>query len=216
MIADVFSDERTRDHVMNSQPTLILASSSPRRRSLMREYGYDVELLAPTVEEPSLIETGGSPAQRAQALSYFKAASVARHREFGWVIGGDTVVALGDEVFGKPVDRDDAGRILGRLAGTTHEVLTGLAIIDAGSSRRLISHDVTLIEMRSLSSAEMEAYLDTEAWVGKAGAYGIQDHGDAFVTNISGSFTNVVGMPMELLAGMLSRWDYADSTPRES
>ena len=185
---------------------LILASASPRRRALMREYGYEVQEVTPRLEEPDWVGRGLSPQQQAEALSYFKAGGVAATVDHGTILAGDTIVTLKGSVFGKPADRDDARRILMSLAGTTHHVITGVTLLDAESRRRLIRHDSTAITMRALTSEEVEAYLDTGAWQGKAGAYGIQDRGDAFVERIDGSFTNVVGLPMELLARMIEEW----------
>jgi len=178
----------------------------------MREYGYEVEVVVPPLAEPGQFTEEVSAAQQAEALSYFKARSVAAVRKTGWVIAGDTVVAVDDRVFGKPLDRADAKRILQALAGTTHHVITGVTLLDAESAARCIEHDSTAVTMRALTDAEIDAYLDTGAWEGKAGAYGIQDRGDAFVERIEGSFTNVMGFPMELVASMLNRW----SRPHEA
>ena len=185
---------------------LILASGSPRRYELMREHGYDVTVVLPPLPEPKHLEAHLSPAQLAEALSYFKASSVSATLDRGVILGGDTVVSLGDRVFGKPVDRDDARAIIMSLAGTTHNVITGVTLLDAQSHARLIRHDSTAVTMKLLTDKEVEAYLGTGAWAGKAGAYGIQDYGDAFVTSLNGSFTNVVGFPMELVSRMLAEW----------
>jgi len=187
-------------------PRLILASASPRRASLMQEYGYRFDIVPPPLEEPDHLAADATPMQRAEALSYFKARSVATLVSAGIVLAGDTVVALADRVFGKPVDRDDARHILASLSGTTHHVITAVTLLDASTGDRLIRHDSTAVTMKPLSDVELEAYLDTDAWVGKAGAYGIQDRGDAFVTATEGSFTNVVGFPMELVGDMLAEW----------
>ncbi len=172
----------------------------------MASYGYDATVIVPPVDEPDQLGEGLSPAQLAEALAWFKAKSVAATLGSGVVIGGDTVVALGDQLFGKPTDRVDAGRIINTLAGTAHDVISAVALINAGTGDRLIRHDVTTVIMRPIPAEEVEAYLDTGAWAGKAGAYGIQDHGDAFVERIEGSFTNVVGFPMELVCDMLAQW----------
>jgi len=189
-------------------PKLILASTSPRRRELLSEHGLTAEIREPTVDEPDELRGDLTPVELAEALAYYKAAGVARTLDHGWVIGGDTVVASGNQVFGKPQNRRHAADIIAALAGTSHEVISGVAIIDAQSRRRQIAHDRTTIVMRALSEQEIGTYLDTGAWKGKAGAYGIQDYGDAFVTEIRGSFTNVVGMPMELLLSMFQKWGY--------
>lgn len=185
---------------------LILASHSPRRLALMREYGYKCEVVEPHIPEPASLGEGLTPDQRAQALSYFKARSVATLITDGVILAGDTVVSLSGRVFGKPVDRDDARIILSALSGTTHDVITGVTLLDASTEARLIQHDLTAVTMKQMSEAQLEAYLDTGAWAGKAGAYGIQDHGDAFIERVEGSFTNVVGFPMELVARMLGQW----------
>jgi septum formation protein len=185
---------------------LILASSSPRRADLLRRHGYCCEVIRPPTEEPDSFPSDLSPTGRAEALSYLKAASVARTLDCGLVIGADTVVTYRGLVFGKPTDRADAAHILGTLAGTTHQVITGVTVLDASDRRRDIRHAISTVAMRALSSDELDAYLDSNAWVGKGGAYGVQDEADAFVRLIDGSFTNVVGLPMDLLAEMLVPW----------
>ncbi len=182
---------------------LILASASPRRAELLREEGYSFEVRVPPFEEPDTPASHGSPPQHAEASSYFKARSVAGTAGDGIVLAADTIVAYRGRVFGKPADDDDARRILGTLAGTTHEVITGVTLFDVVTGRRLIRHDVTRVTMRSMPPEAMDRYIADGAWRGKAGAYGIQDHGDAFVERIDGSFSNVVGLPLELLGGML-------------
>jgi septum formation protein len=122
----------------------------------------------------------------------------------GLILAGDTIVSLSGRVFGKPLDREDARSILFALAGTTHHVITGVTLLDASSGDRLVRCDTTAVTMRPISDGELEAYLDTGVWQGKAGAYGIQDRGDPFVERIDGSFTNVVGLPMELVTRMLA------------
>jgi MAF protein len=180
----------------------------------MREHGYEVEVITPPLEEPVFLHSGLPPAEQAEALSYFKAESAATVVTDGVILAGDTIVSLKDQVYGKPADREDARMILSALAGTTHCVITGVALLDPLNGERLIRHDTTAVTMRPISSDELEAYLDTDAWSGKAGAYGIQDRGDAFVERIDGSFTNVVGFPMELVSQMLGEWGiHANSQP---
>jgi septum formation protein len=186
---------------------LILASGSPRRAALLREHGYAFDVLVPLLDEPAEAAEALPPAQCAEALSYYKARSVAERVDEGIILGGDTVVAVGDSLYGKPTDRAHARRILQDLAGTTHHVITGVTLLDASTGARVIEHATTAVTMRQLSPGELEGYLDTGAWEGKAGAYGIQDRGDAFVTRVEGSFTNVVGLPMELVGRLLRQWD---------
>ena len=185
---------------------LILASSSPRRRQLLEARGFQVEVVAPPIKEPTAADRDLPPAQLAQALSYFKAQSVGMSIKCGFVLAGDTIAALGRRVFEKPVDRDDAARTLSALSGTTHEVITGVTLLDVVTGERAIRHDTTAVTLRRLSAAQLEAYLDSNAWVGKAGAFGIQDRDDPFVERIEGSHSNVVGFPMELIEQMLREW----------
>ncbi len=196
-----------------NRPRLILASTSPRRISLMCQHGYTFEVLAPPDEEPSSPAESTSPQEHAEAVSLFKAESVATIAH-GWILAGDTVVALGDRIFGKPADRDDARRILQTLQGTTQQVITGVTLLDTATQNQLVRSESTSVVMKPMTAAEIESYLDTNAWVGKAGAYGIQDQGDGFIERIEGSFTNVVGFPMELVASLLGEWGYQPPTAR--
>jgi len=190
----------------NASPQLILASASPRRAALLRELGYEFEVIVAPRDEPAPPAGRISPAAVAQALSYYKARSVAQVQDTGLILAGDTVVTYAGQLFGKPSGRADAERIIETLAGTTHQVITGVTLLDPATGERAIRHDVTAVTMRSMTEAEVEGYLTTGAWEGKAGAYGIQDEADAFVTQVEGSFSNVVGFPMELIGSMLADW----------
>jgi septum formation protein len=185
---------------------LLLASTSPRRATILHEHGFTFDVVAPSFEEDSFDTRGLSPERVAETLSLRKAESVAAFTRDGVILAADTVVALGDRLFGKAIDRDDARRILESLSGSVHRVITGVTVMDAGNHDQLISSEVTSVRMRRWSSAELESYLDTLDWQGKAGAYGIQNQGDPFVECVEGSFTNVVGLPIELVAGMLEEY----------
>ena len=185
---------------------LILGSASPRRAQLLREFGIEFDIKPAPDEEPPVPPQHENPAKWAEQISLMKAKSVARHIQSGLILAGDTIATLGSRVIGKPVDRQDARKILGSLAGTTHHVITALALLDGASDRSMVRHDITRVHMRPLSDLEIDEYLDSGEWEGKAGAYGIQDRGDKFVERIEGSFTNVVGLPVELLKRMLTEW----------
>lgn len=188
------------------QRPFILASASPRRATLLREYHYEFEIVVAPVEEPVRLADATTPAELAEGLSHFKARAVADGFERGVILGADTVAALGGTIFGKPAGVEDARRILQSLSGTRHDVITGVTLLDAATGEREIRHARTGVVMKPLSDKELNDYLATGAWQGKAGAYGIQDYGDAFVERIEGSFTNVVGLPMELVTSMLDEW----------
>lgn len=185
---------------------LVLASVSPRRRELLREAGYTFEIADPPFAEPDEQRPHVSPEQYTESLAYFKASSVAAAHRNKTILAADTIAFIDGEIIGKPADRDDARRILQRLSNTTHRVITGVALLDPATDRRMIDHDISTIVCRHLSPEQIETYLDTNQWQGKAGAYGIQDHGDLFVEQVVGSFTNVVGLPMEKLAAMFAAW----------
>ena len=182
---------------------LILASSSERRRHLMAEGGLDFEVVAPSLGEPSEYVLNLPPIQQAEALAYFKARSVLDIHPKATVLGADTIVVLGEEVMGKPADAEGARRMLDTLSGTRHRVITGVAIV--GPCGRLIASDTTYVQMREMSPDEIDGYVESEEWAGKSGGYAIQETADRFISRIDGSFSNVVGLPMELVTQMLAK-----------
>jgi len=181
---------------------LVLASASPRRRELLAAEGYRFEAVPPPVHEPPTGHYHLTPSQQAEAVAYFKARTVSESRPESWVLGADTIVSVGGQVLGKPGDRASAEAMLRALSGSRHEVITGVALLGP-SGRRLIASDATWVTMRAMAPDELDAYLASEEWVDKAGAYAIQETADRFVTEVEGSFTNVVGLPMELLRRMI-------------
>ena len=196
--------KRQKPPALPSGGRLVLASASPRRRQLLEEAGWEFQVVAPAIPEPEGHLRLLGPKGLAEALAYFKARSVWDANPADWVLGADTIVSLDEEVIGKAGDEAEARAILSRLCGTRHAVITGLAILGPGGVR-LIASDTTFVRMRKASPAEIQAYLDSGEWRGKAGAYAIQETGDRFVESVEGSFTNVVGLPMELLGRMLER-----------
>ena len=185
-------------------PDFVLASSSPRRRQLLQEAGYRFQVIEPLIAEPDEAFSGLSPAQQAESLAYFKARAVWDLYPGKSVLGADTIVALGPKVLGKPDDADDARTMLQNLSGTRHCVITGVALLTP-DCQRIIASDVTFVTMRAITPHEIEQYIASGEWMGKAGAYAIQETADRFVAKVEGSFSNIVGLPMELLARMLER-----------
>lgn len=185
---------------------LILASASPRRRQLMAEAGFEFDVVHAEFDESAFISGGRAPDELARELSFLKARDVAARRAEGIVLGADTIVASGGAVFGKPVDADDARRILRVLTAAPHDVITGVTLLDAASGRRESFSDTTRVTMAAMTVRDLEAYIASGLWAGKAGAYGIQDHDDAFVRRLDGSFSNVVGLPMERVTSALAGW----------
>ena len=181
---------------------LILASASPRRRALLASVGL-VPVVCPANVDETRLE-GESPVALAERLAHAKAsAEMVAHGlldEVGWALGADTVVHRAGTVFEKPVDRVDAARILAELSGQWHEVTTGFCVqpVRAGTlGAATISHVTTRVRFRVLSPVEIEAYIETGEPLDKAGAYGIQGLGGALVAEVQGSYTNVVGLPLD-------------------
>jgi septum formation protein len=185
---------------------LTLVSNSPQRANLLREAGYDFDIVSPAYGEPTRRPGHLTPAQFAQSLAFFKAASVADRYPDRLLLGADTIVVADGQIFGKPADRDDARRMLSILTRVPQQVITGVALLAPARDKRVIADDVTVVYMRPMTDAELESYLDSEAWRDKAGAYGLQAGADAFIDRIEGSYSNVIGLPMELLARLLKQF----------
>lgn len=181
--------------------SFILASGSPRRRELLEAAGYSFTVKASSVAEPSP-EGFVAPDAYVAHVAWLKATAVGRTEVDQWVLAADTMAVIGPHVLGKPVDRADADRILSLLQGSRHHVWTGVALYYPRFDVSLVAAVETTVVMKPLSRQELEAYLDTGLWEGKAGAFGIQDHDDPFVSAVEGSYTNVVGLPMERLADL--------------
>ncbi len=185
---------------------LILASSSPRRHALLRDAGVGFDVVPPPIDEPNLPSATTAPAAVAESLAYFKARSVAEVHPFSCVLGADTVCASNSgRILGKPADAADARAMLRSLSGTRHSVITGVALLspDARSIRSAVTH----VTMRRMSEAELEAYVASGEWAGKAGAYAIQETADRYVERLEGAFDNVVGLPVGLVRRMLEELD---------
>jgi septum formation protein len=184
-----------------SSPSLILASASPRRRQLLGEAGYQFEVDPSDVDEPPPLE--GTPvADYVALLAWKKARAVAERRKVGLILGADTACAVGGEILNKPADLADAARMIRLQEGRDTEVLTGICLYDAERGLWVGTVETSVVRFRELSDPEREGYLDSGRWEGKAGAYGVQDD-DPWIVVASGSWSNVVGLPMERLAELL-------------
>jgi septum formation protein len=168
---------------------------------LLREAKFDPEVVPPEVAELSCDYL--TPSELARFNARLKAAAVTVAYPDAVVLGADTVVALGSEVFGKPRDLEDAVRMLSKLVGKTHEVITGIALIEANGGRMTLRAVASTVTFRSLSTTEIDAYLKMVNPLDKAGAYAAQESANVIIERISGSFTNVVGLPMELVRPLL-------------
>ncbi len=190
---------------------LILASASPRRKSLLQELGLDFEIIEAQVEEKPV--AGESPQDFVMRAACDKAGDVARENVASWVLGADTVVVHGGRILGKPGDAEEALSVLQTLAGQKHLVHTGFCLMN-GKDDVLISRVVTTeVWFYPFSRDIAAAYVATGESLGKAGAYGIQGSGGFLVERINGSYSNVVGLPLAEVVEELLR--YKVVTPRQ-
>ena len=181
---------------MNS-PLLILASASPRRSDLLRQLGFQFVVVPSPAEE---LKSGDfSAGEVAQMNAYRKARAVSKKHPDAVTLGVDTVVALGSDVFGKPASLDEAERMVTTLLGKTHQVVTGVCLIHLRGHRQRIFWEQTDVTFRTLTLPQIRQYHALLNPLDKAGAYGIQAHSGVLVESISGSFSNVAGLPMERL-----------------
>jgi septum formation protein len=183
----------------------ILASASPRRRDLLRKAGYCFEIIPSGVDESKYDVNGIGSEEHTKILALAKAKDVAAKFPNAIVMGSDTVVDLDGEIIGKPDDAEHAEEITRKLFSKPHKVITGLALACIEMDIEIIEADTTLVYPRKLTEAQIADHIQNGQWQGKAGAYGIQETGDEFVDHIDGSFTNVMGLPMELTERLLGQ-----------
>ncbi|MEJ8545739.1 Maf family protein [Brevibacillus borstelensis] len=189
---------------MKTSTSLILASSSPRRRELLQTIGLDFTVITSDVDESTA--QGLLPHEVVEQLAYRKARAVADRVEKGIVLGSDTVVVLDDIILGKPADEEEAFAMLSSLRGREHVVYSGVALIDAEIARYEVRHSKTQVRIRALTDQEIHAYIRTKEPMDKAGSYAIQGIGATMVESITGDYFTVVGLPLCLTANMLSRF----------
>jgi septum formation protein len=185
-------------------PPLIMASASPRRAELLRQLKLDFEVVPSDATEIS--DEYLSPFELCQLNAHRKARAVAKKIPDALVLGADTLVFLGLEIFGKPRNLDEAKEMLAKLQGRTHQVVTGISLIHLRAHRECIFAVSTDVTFRPLTAGQISGYLSKINPLDKAGAYAIQEHGDKIVVEFSGSYSNVVGVPLERLREELSIW----------
>lgn len=183
------------------KPEIILASASPRREFLLREMGLRFRIVQPTGVEEA---TGGAvPEILAVQNAQRKAQAIAGRHPDALIIGADTIVVLAGVVFGKPRDLPEAETMLGKLAGQRHDVFTGVGVIDR--TREITFAERTGVWMRPLSGAQIRDYFTKVNPLDKAGAYGAQEFGELILERVEGSFSNVMGLPVERLRAVLEQ-----------
>jgi septum formation protein len=178
---------------INKENPLILASNSPRRKRLLQQIGLPFRSLPSEVDEN---QAPGEPPVKAVLLAEKKAKAVYAQSKESWILGADTMVVVGGRILGKPRDHEDIHSMLSRLSDKEHEVITGFCVLDPSGEVAHSEAITTLVKMKRLSKGEINAYVATGEPFGKAGSYAIQGVGAFMVESISGSYTNVVGLPV--------------------
>jgi septum formation protein len=179
---------------MNEQPSIILASGSPRRTELLKQIDFDFQVIPSTVHEDFDIEL--DPIDFVKHYAKLKAIDVAKSNQNSMVIGADTIVVLDGEIIGKPKDRGMSKSILTKLSGRTHQVITGIALIWLQKDIEDIFHVITDVTFQQISDDQIQYYIENYNPLDKAGSYGIQDWFAVLVNKINGCYYNVMGFPL--------------------
>ncbi|SHG98717.1 septum formation protein [Anaerosphaera aminiphila DSM 21120] len=179
---------------------IVLASNSPRRKEILKKF-IDFSVVTYDIEENN--EYYSSPEQLTMALSFEKGIKVAIDNPKDIVISADTIVTIDSKVMGKPIDISDAKNMLEELSGKVHEVITGYSIFNINKKIKYTDHVKSNVKFKELSNKDIKYYLDTDEYIGKAGAYAIQGYGSLLVEYIEGDFNNIVGLPISKISDKL-------------
>jgi len=184
--------------MINNHPLIVLASKSPRRKKLLQQLNLKFKVISVEINEDQ--KGKELPAAMVKRLAREKLVRAKKSVEKGIIITADTIVVLNNKVIGKPVNKTDAKRILGKLSNKTHLVYTGFAVHNLKNEKTIIDFEKTEVTFRKLSNREIDDYIRTGSPMDKAGAYGIQDDfGAVFIKKINGDYYNVVGLPIAKL-----------------
>ncbi len=186
-------------------PSFILASASPRRAELLGQLKLEFRIVPSDAAE--VFDENLSPMEICQLNAHRKARAVAKKNRDALVLGADTLVFVDGEIMGKPRDLADARRMLARLQGRTHQVVTGVSLIRLREHRERLFAAATEVTFHPLTAEQIGDYLSKINPLDKAGAYAVQEHGDAIISAISGSYSNVVGLPLEKVREELAMWN---------
>lgn len=181
---------------------IILASKSPRRREMLDLFKTDYEVIVPEIDE--VLDKTYDPIVEAMSICFRKATSVVSKAEKGDVIiASDTIVVYGDEVLGKPKSHEEACNTLRKLSGKLHRTISAVAVVEAGTNKKVVDYEVTEVKFKDLTDEDIVKYVNTGEPMDKAGSYGIQGIGQILIESISGSYSNVVGLPIVKLDDIL-------------
>ena len=180
---------------------IILASASPRRKEILENTNVKFKIMASSIEELRL--EGESPCQMVMRLAFEKGIDIASRQKSDLVISADTIVVLDNTVLGKPKDEIEARKMITSLSGRTHQVITGISLINLDNNKKIIDYVISNVKFKNLSEEDINDYIRTKESLDKAGAYGIQGYGALLVEEIQGDYFNIVGLPISKLSDLL-------------
>lgn len=182
---------------------IILASASPRRKEILENTNTKFEIIKSEIDE--VILDNELPSQVVMRLAFEKSIDIALKHPDILVIGADTVVVLNNNILGKPKDSSDAFNMIKQLSGKTHQVITGISLINLNANQKIIDYVVSNVKFKNLSEEDIKDYIQTNESLDKAGAYGIQGFGAMLVEEIQGDYFNIVGLPISRLSDLLKK-----------
>ena len=183
---------------------IILASASPRRREILSKYNINFEVISSDVDEKILPDE--EPAQVAMALAFQKAYSIASKLDNNFIVLAADTIVFKDEILGKPVDSIDALEMLNKLNGQIHQVITGIALIETQTNKKIVDYEITNVKFKKISKEKIERYINTGEYTDKAGSYGIQGYGEILIDWIEGSYSNAVGLPIAKIDSIFEKY----------
>lgn len=180
---------------------IILASASPRRKEILENINVKFDIVKSDIDEVILEDE--LPPQVVMRLAFEKSMDVAKSNQESLVIGADTIVVFNNKVLGKPKDKEDARNTIRLLSGNTHEVITGISLINLSANKKIIDYVVSKVKFKDLSEDDINDYINTGESLDKAGAYGIQGYGSLLIEEIQGDYFNIVGLPISKLSDLV-------------
>ena len=182
---------------------IILASASPRRKEILENANVKFKVMASSIEELAL--DGESPCHMVMRLAFEKGIDIAYRQKSDLVISADTIVVLDNTVLGKPKDDMEAKKMITSLSGRTHQVITGISLINLDNNKKIMDYVISNVKFKNLSEEDINNYIRTKESLDKAGAYGIQGYGALLVEEIQGDYFNIVGLPISRLSDLLKK-----------
>ncbi|WP_282192592.1 Maf family protein [Romboutsia ilealis] len=182
---------------------IILASASPRRKEILENASVKFEVMASCIEELTL--DGESPCQMVMRLAFEKGMDIASRKKSDLIISADTIVVIDNTVLGKPENEIEARKMITSLSGRTHQVITGISLINLDNNKKIIDYVISNVKFKNLSEEDINDYIRTKESLDKAGAYGIQGYGALLVDEIQGDYFNIVGLPISRLSDLLKK-----------